>query len=317
MIYQSLLDDIKEIDLSSIPQDRPDDTPIQPVKRQRKIETKRYITVNPGEASTFWSGEFPGVAIMKMEVIVEKKLKRSRNVLWELLNDIDLDRGWYNVLSKLEDELMYVTDEIDKRLGRDGELCPHKDDIFRALQLCPLDRVKVLIMGQDPYHTPGAADGLAFSTRSSRIQPSLTNIFNEIKRSIKGFKIPKHGDLTAWEEQGVLLLNACLTVTAGKAESHYISKGKNKLSIWSGFMEIILEAISKSNRGLIVLLWGENARNMKKYLKSTSPDNILESSHPSPFSYNKTNAPFAGNNHFKLVNEMLEDRGEEPIDWQI
>ncbi|MGP1433274.1 MAG: uracil-DNA glycosylase [Catonella sp.] len=183
---------------------------------------------------------------------------------------------------------------------------PPSDDIFNALHLTPLSQVKVVILGQDPYHEPGQAEGLSFSVPlGCQIPPSLQNIYKEINSEL-GCYIPRHGSLRKWAKQGVLLLNTLLTVRAHSAFSH---QGKG----WENFTDALIKAVNKEDRPIVYLLWGRAARDKKKMLDNPK-HLILESAHPSPLSAHRG---FMGNGHFKKANEFLIKNGAEPIDWQI
>ena len=183
---------------------------------------------------------------------------------------------------------------------------PKSDDILSALHLTPLSEVKVVILGQDPYHEPGQAEGLSFSVpKGEKIPPSLQNIYKELQAEL-GLYIPETGSLRKWANQGVLLLNTLLTVRAHEAFSH---KGKG----WEHFTDALISAVSKEDRPIVYLLWGKAARDKKEMLKNPK-HLILESAHPSPLSAHRG---FMGNGHFKRANEFLIANGVEPIDWQI
>jgi uracil-DNA glycosylase len=177
--------------------------------------------------------------------------------------------------------------------------------IFNAFEKTPFDHVKVVILGQDPYHNAGEAMGLSFSVpRSKRIPPSLVNIYKEISDDL-GLPKPSHGDLTAWAEQGVFLLNAMLTVEAGIAESH-------KKIGWQSFTDAVIKKLSDEKSGLVFMLWGNFAKN-KKVLIDTEKHLVLESAHPSPLAGNA----FAGNKHFSQANDYLVQKGQKAIDWSV
>ena len=183
---------------------------------------------------------------------------------------------------------------------------PPKQEIFRALNLCDFDDVKVVILGQDPYHEPHQANGLAFSvTKDVRIPPSLVNIYKELKDDVNTF-IPNHGDLTKWAKQGVLLLNNVLTVEQGKANSH---AGIG----WEIFTLNIVKALNKREKPMVFILWGNNARSKKQYI-DTSRHLVLESAHPSPLSAHRG---FFGSKPFSKANDFLIKNNMTPIDWQI
>ena len=183
---------------------------------------------------------------------------------------------------------------------------PPKKQIFRALNLCDFDDVKVVILGQDPYHEPHQANGLAFSvTKDVRIPPSLVNIYKEAHNDV-GIDIPNHGDLTAWAKQGVLLLNTVLTVEKGCANSH---KGKG----WEIFTDHIIEEMNKREKPVVFILWGRQAEN-KASMIDTNKHCVITSAHPSPLSAHRG---FFGSKPFSRTNEFLVSQGIEPIDWRI
>lgn len=183
---------------------------------------------------------------------------------------------------------------------------PKSDDIFNALHLTPLSKVKVVILGQDPYHEPGQAEGLSFSVpKGEKLPPSLQNIYKELQDEL-GCYIPTSGSLRKWAEQGVLLLNTLLTVRAHAAFSH---QGKG----WEYFTDALIEAVNKEDRPIVYLLWGKAARS-KATMLNNPKHLILESAHPSPLSAHRG---FMGNGHFKKANEFLMANNIEPIDWQI
>lgn len=183
---------------------------------------------------------------------------------------------------------------------------PKSDDIFNALHLTPLSKVKVVILGQDPYHEPGQAEGLSFSVpKGEKLPPSLQNIYKELQDEL-GCYIPISGSLRKWAEQGVLLLNTLLTVRAHAAFSH---QGKG----WEYFTDALIEAVNKEDRPIVYLLWGKAARS-KVTMLNNPKHLILESAHPSPLSAHRG---FMGNGHFKKANEFLIANNIEPIDWQI
>lgn len=181
---------------------------------------------------------------------------------------------------------------------------PSMYDIFNSMKMTAFDDIKVVIIGQDPYHEEGQAMGLSFSVpKGIEIPPSLKNIYKEIS-SETGFAMPNHGDLTGWATQGVLLLNTVLTVRKGQANSH-----KNKG--WEAFTDGIIKKISEKKKNVVFLLWGANARS-KKALIDTKKHLVLETVHPSPLSaYNG----FFGSGHFVKTNEYLKANGQQIIDW--
>lgn len=178
--------------------------------------------------------------------------------------------------------------------------------IFNAFNKTPFDAVKVVILGQDPYHGPGQAHGLCFSVQSGvKPPPSLVNIFKELHKDV-GFIIPNHGNLEKWAEQGVLLLNACLTVRAGQPGSHH---GKG----WETFTNAVVQTLNDEKQGLVFLLWGKPAQE-KGSIIDPSRHHVLKAAHPSPFSADRG---FFGTRHFSQANAILVKSGQSPIDWQI
>lgn len=178
--------------------------------------------------------------------------------------------------------------------------------IFNAFNTTPFDQVKVVILGQDPYHNPGQAMGLSFSVpRGVRLPPSLRNIYQELTSDV-GFQHPGHGDLTHWAEQGVFLLNAMLTVEKNKPSSHS-DEG------WQDFTTAVIQKLSAEREQLVFMLWGAFAQK-KATLIDSSKHLILKSPHPSPFSAHKG---FFGNKHFSQANAYLNENGKKVIDWQL
>ena len=189
---------------------------------------------------------------------------------------------------------------------RKGVVYPPSDDIFNAFNFTPLKDVKVLILGQDPYHGENQAHGLAFSVQKGvKIPPSLLNIYKELHEDLDCY-IPNNGYLIPWADQGVLLLNTALTVRAHEANSHQ-NIG------WEIFTDNIIKLLNTREEPVIFVLWGGNARR-KKSLIDTSRHYVLESAHPSPLSAYRG---FFGCKHFSKINEILQGLGKDPIDWQI
>jgi uracil-DNA glycosylase len=196
----------------------------------------------------------------------------------------------------------------------DGE-CAHKkiypprELIFNALASCDFENVKVVIIGQDPYHAEAQAHGLAFSVQKGvAVPPSLRNIYKELSDDL-GFSKPSHGNLQKWNDQGVLLLNTCLTVRKAEAFSH---KGKG----WETFVDAVIKLVSKNNPGVVFMLWGKPAQ-LKATMVDKAKHRIITSSHPSPLAYTKTAEPFSGSRCFSRCNALLEKMGRDSIDWQI
>ncbi len=214
---------------------------------------------------------------------------------YELLKD-EFEKPYYkNLMQFLENE--YKTKTI----------YPKPENVFNALNKVKFNQVKVVIIGQDPYHGVNQAHGLSFSVEKDvNIPPSLNNIFKELHNDV-GTYIPNNGNLTKWANQGVLMLNAVLTVESGKPNSH-------KAKGWEEFTSKIIELLNERQKPVIFLLWGANAKAIGK--KITNPQHfVLTASHPSPMSANQ--GGWFGCKHFSKVNKILSDLGEDPIDWQI
>ena len=194
-----------------------------------------------------------------------------------------------------------VTEEYQTR-----KIFPPADDIFNAFHLTPLSKVKVVIIGQDPYHNDGQAHGLCFSVKPDvEIPPSLVNIYKELEDDL-GCYVPNNGYLTKWAEQGVLMLNTVLTVRAHQAASHQ-NMG------WEQFTDAAIRAVNEVDRPVVFLLWGRPAQ-QKQSLLNNPKHLILKAPHPSPLSAYRG---FFGCKHFSQTNEFLKENGLDPIDWQI
>ena len=220
--------------------------------------------------------------------------------------DVKIASDWKEILSE-EFEKPYFRELTDfvRQEYASRRIFPRGSNIFRAFDKCPFDKLKVVIIGQDPYHEPGQAHGLSFSVADGvAFPPSLQNIFKEIQMDT-GAPIPSSGNLTRWAEQGVLLLNATLTVRAHQAASHQ-RKG------WEQFTDAAIKALSAERENLVFILWGGYARS-KAPLIDTSRHLILQSVHPSPLSANR--GGWFGNHHFSRCNEYLRNHGIEEIKW--
>jgi len=215
---------------------------------------------------------------------------------------------WQTALAG-EKELPYFKEIfafLDQEQATGKTIYPPRKDIFNALKSTPFDQVKVVILGQDPYHGPGQAHGLCFSVQPGvRPPPSLNNIFEELRTDV-GIAKPKHGCLQKWAEQGVLLLNTVLTVEAGLAHSHA------KIG-WETFTDHIIKALNEKCDGLIFLLWGAHAQK-KCAIIDPNRHYLLRSVHPSPLSAHRG---FLGCKHFSKCNNLLQQMGKKPIDWSL
>lgn len=219
--------------------------------------------------------------------------------------EIKLIDSWKNILIDEFDKphMLQLKKFLVEEKKKGKTIYPPSSEIFNALNLLPFDQIKVVILGQDPYHGPGQAHGLCFSVREGTPNPpSLQNIFKEIEQEF-GAK-PTKGDLTNWTNQGVLLLNATLTVEKDKAGSHQ-KKG------WEEFTDRVIAELNKNREHLVFLLWGSYAQNKGQFI-DTKKHLVLKSPHPSPLSAHRG---FLGCGHFKKANEYLVKNGLEPIKW--
>lgn len=199
-----------------------------------------------------------------------------------------------------------IATQLKAEIAQGKKIFPAGGDIFNAFKHTPFNKVEVVILGQDPYHGPGQAHGLSFSVKEGvAVPPSLQNIYKEIHAEF-GYPIPKTGNLESWAQQGVLLLNASLTVEAHKANSHA------KLG-WHQFTDAVIRLLAAEKEHLVYMLWGRFAQG-KAVLIPADKNLILESAHPSPLSAHNG---FFGNGHFKAANEYLVAHGKKPIDWRI
>ncbi len=219
---------------------------------------------------------------------------------------VRLENSWDQVLAgEFEKPYYLALREFLKKEYRSGPVYPSMYDIFNALKLTPYKKVKVVIIGQDPYHGPGQAHGLSFSVKKGvPIPPSLKNIYQELADDI-GFVPPHHGCLEEWAKNGVLLLNAVLTVRGGQANSH---RGKG----WETFTDTVIAHLNQREAPMVFMLWGNNAR-QKKALITNPRHLVLTAAHPSPLS---AFHGFFGCRHFSTANAFLSRYGE-PVDWQL
>lgn len=217
---------------------------------------------------------------------------------------------WHDVIgvekqhAYFQDTLQFVTAE--RQAGK--VIYPPESEVFNAFRYTEFHQVKVVLLGQDPYHGPDQAHGLSFSVRPGvKIPPSLRNMYKELAQDISGFVIPTHGYLKEWADQGVLLLNTVLTVEQGKAHSHAKNTG------WERFTDAVIEAINQHSEGVVFLLWGAHAQKKGRMI-DTSRHTVLTAAHPSPLSAYRG---FFGCQHFSKTNHILLSQGRQPIDWQL
>ena len=218
---------------------------------------------------------------------------------------VKIDKSWCDALKdEFNSEYFDKLSEYIHKRYKEAVVYPPPAQIFRAFDLCPFDKVKVVILGQDPYHGPNQAQGLSFSVKEGlRIPPSLINIYKELKSDL-GVEIKTSGDLTRWAEQGVFLLNAILTVEASKPASH------QKIG-WEQFTDSVIKTLSDKRQNLVFILWGAYAIKKSELIDSTK-HLIITSPHPSPFSAHNG---FFGSKPFSNANKYLENHKEKSINW--
>ncbi|WP_341501841.1 uracil-DNA glycosylase [Gallaecimonas sp. GXIMD4217] len=218
-------------------------------------------------------------------------------------------QSWSDVLGA-EKQKPYFQDvlaRVQQARDQGQTIYPPAEAVFNAFKYTDFDRVKVVILGQDPYHGPDQAHGLCFSVQPGiKVPPSLQNMFKELAQDIPGFQLPEHGCLTDWAKQGVLLLNAVLTVAAGQAHAH---AGWG----WETFTDAVVAALNEHREGLVFLLWGSHAQKKGRII-DRNRHHVLTAPHPSPLSAHRG---FFGCRHFSQANALLMRQGQGPIDWQI
>lgn len=219
-----------------------------------------------------------------------------------------LSHAWLSALEEeFQKDYMLKLEAFLEKEAKEHQIFPPFTDTFNAFSLCPLDKLKVVILGQDPYHGPGQAHGLCFSVQTGiKPPPSLVNIFKELEADIDGFLRPSSGDLSSWAKQGVFLLNTCLSVRAHQAGSHF-NQG------WEVFTDKVIQIINEKKDNVVFLLWGAAARK-KASMIDTSKHLVLEAPHPSPLSAHRG---FLGCKHFSKANEYLEKNNYEKINWLV
>jgi len=221
--------------------------------------------------------------------------------------NVTIEESWKNALSDefAKDYFKGIKNFLKEQIGKGKIIYPPGSLIFNAFNATPFNKVKVVLLGQDPYIKPGEAMGLSFSVpKGVAIPPSLQNIYKELQEDV-GFKNPKHGDLSSWAGQGVFLLNAALTVEKGLPNSH------SKCG-WHEFTDAVIKKLSDGKEGLVFMLWGNFAKS-KSALIDPFKHLILEAAHPSPLA----GGAFFGCRHFSKTNEFLVSNGKDPIEWQI
>lgn len=217
--------------------------------------------------------------------------------------------SWSDMLGaeKQQPYFQHIMQYVQQQRAAGKTIYPPQQDVFNAFKYTDFDKVKVVILGQDPYHGPSQAHGLCFSVLPGvKTPPSLVNMYKELQQDIQGFAVPDHGFLQKWAEQGVLLLNTVLTVEQGQAHSHA------KIG-WEDFTDKVIKQLSDYRQGVVFLLWGSHAQK-KGSVIDTSKHHVLRAPHPSPLSAHRG---FFGCRHFSTANVLLAEQGLSPIDWQV
>jgi uracil-DNA glycosylase len=217
--------------------------------------------------------------------------------------------GWQQLLAEEKQQAYFIDTlaQVEQARLAGQVIYPPQRDVFNAFKLTEPDKLKVVILGQDPYHGPNQAHGLAFSVRHGvRVPPSLQNMYKELALEYADFQIPSHGCLEAWAAQGVLLLNTVLTVVATQPNSH-------RHLGWEQFTDKVIASISAQCQGIVFLLWGSHAQKKGRHI-DRQRHFVLEAPHPSPLSAHRG---FLGCGHFKQANELLVKQGKTPVNWQL
>ncbi|ELX7502194.1 uracil-DNA glycosylase [Vibrio fluvialis] len=215
---------------------------------------------------------------------------------------------WHDVIGveKQQDYFQQTLAFVEQQRQAGKVIFPPAKDVFNAFRFTEFNQVKVVILGQDPYHGPNQAHGLCFSVQPGiKTPPSLVNMYKELAQDIPGFQIPNHGYLKSWAEQGVLLLNTVLTVEQGQAHSH-ANTG------WETFTDRVIDALNQNGQGIVFLLWGSHAQKKGRMI-DRQRHHVLMAPHPSPLSAHRG---FLGCRHFSQTNQLLEQQGKAPINWR-
>ena len=252
----------------------------------------------------------PIIEILDTANIVEDRPEINQG--WSVMDIVTkaIPPGWTDVFHAAVPEFEHINKSLIEDESQHGRFYPLRKNLFKTFDMCPLNNVKVVIVGQDPYHSDDhngypIAMGMSFSVpRGVQIPPSLRNIYKELDRSIENWTPPSHGDLTPWVKQGVLLLNTCLTVRPHQAKSHK--------SLWMGFIAKVIATINKKNPHCIFVMWGREAEKIGNLL--TNKNITFTAPHPSGLSAHRG---FIGCDHFVKINKELEKQGKNPIDWTL
>ncbi|KAL0269890.1 UNVERIFIED_CONTAM: hypothetical protein PYX00_007474 [Menopon gallinae] len=257
----------------------------------KKLKLEESVENEKNNVNTFEDKAATRLSSMTEELSV---LDPNMGISWFCALENELKKPYFKKLSE------YVLSERMKYT-----VYPRPDNVWSWTKMCPISKIKVVILGQDPYHNPNQAHGLCFSVpKGIQPPPSLLNMYKELKDDINDFVVPDHGDLTSWAKQGVLLLNACLTVRQNSPNSH-ADKG------WENITNAVIKYISDRSKGVVFLLWGSYAQK-KASCVDQKKHHLLKTVHPSPLSAHRG---FFGCKHFSKCNKLLKDEGKEPIDW--
>jgi len=280
------------------------------IMEERREKNAKYAIVRPEDEilDILGTGENDNINSDDDNKFAPHKQIQQDWKIWEIVKH-RCPKIWEEAFADARDELIRISEILEEKEKR-SIIFPPKNLLFNAFDKCPLNNVKVVIVGQDPYANRDKATGVPQATgmsfsvhKNSTVPGSLKNIYKEIARTHPGYRIPVHGDLTYWAEQGVLLLNSCLTVDSGSSGSHGI--------LWKGFVKKIVTHIGKVNPECIYVMWGRKAQKLADDIPNKSIK--IEGIHPSPMNGNK----FSGCDHFRQINEYLQEQNKIPIDWAI
>jgi len=236
------------------------------------------------------------------------KLKENGKITFTNL-EAALDPSWKNLLKNEfeKDYFKKLREQLKSEVKKGQKIYPPPQQVYRAFELCPWEDLKVVLLGQDPYHGPGQAEGLCFSVqKGQKLPPSLRNMYKEAVTDV-GLKMPNHGSLVQWAQQGVLMLNTVLTVQHKSANSH-------KKFGWTQFTDAVIKLISREHEGVVFILWGGQAKKKEKFIDQ-SRHRIVKMTHPSPLGANK--GGWWGSKPYSKTNDFLKELGKEPIYWTI
>jgi len=266
--------------------------------------------IDSGEAPPFKQGTI--IEMGGMNFVQHGDIKQDMKLTTIVVERCPM--GWEDMFRQAWPELVTIEKFLEREEAEFGMYYPLKKDLFKAFELCPLWKTKVVIFGQDPYHSVDhdglpTAQGLSFSVRRGAdiSRRSIKNVFRRMTETVDGFTMPSHGDVSSWAKQGVLMLNITLTVRPGKANSH-----KDR---WMPFINRVIKTLVSYNRNIIYMLWGGEAQKMERHIGARG--HVLKVGHPSGLSYKRGREPFCKMDHFNQVNQILREQDQSPIDWRI